>query len=123
MSITITITDPTPAQIAALFGTLDTAKSAGNAAKKDTKVSSPPADTPESGSQTSDSGQTAPTDASPSDAVPSLDDVKAAAQALVGKNGRDALAELVEEFKAKNLSTIAESDRAAFIAKCKSKSE
>lgn len=53
------------------------------------------------------------------DTVPSIDEVKAAAQALVGANGREALAELLEGLGAKNLSSIKESDRAAFIEKCK----
>lgn len=114
MSITITITDPTPAQIAALFGTQDSAKPAGKA--KAEPVSAKKEETaPETASEE--------TDASPSDAVPTKEELTAAAQALVAASGRDALAELVEKFKAKNLSSIAEGDRAAFIAQCKSSSE
>lgn len=126
MSITITITDPTPEQLAALFGrapkeAIEAAE--GNAAaKKGTKASSPPADTQESGSKTSDSGQTATTDASPSD-VPDLEAVKAAAQKLVNASSREALAELLETFAAKNLSSIPEGKRAAFIEQCENKAK
>lgn len=111
MSITITITDPTPEQIAALFGTQGSAKTSEKAEPKKTEPapkSEPAADAPSEDSTAS---------------VPTKDDLTAAAQALVAANGRDALAELVEKFKAKNLSSIAEGDRAAFIAQCEEKTK
>lgn len=109
MSITITITDPTPAQIAALFGG-DAAKPA---AKTEQKVSKPDpkAAAEESKPEASNEGPAAPTH----------DEVVAAAQALVTANGREALAELLTELGAKNLSGIAEKDRADFIAKATAK--
>lgn len=47
--------------------------------------------------------------------VPDTAAVTAAAKTLAAKNGRDALAELLEKYGAKQLSGLAESDRAAFI--------
>lgn len=52
------------------------------------------------------------------DEVPSADDVAAAAKVLNAKNGRDALVEMLGKYDAKQLSGIAETDRAAFIAAC-----
>jgi hypothetical protein len=53
--------------------------------------------------------------------VPSIDDVKAAAQALVAANGREALAELLSEYDAKNLSSVPEDKRADFISAIETK--
>jgi hypothetical protein len=107
MSITITITDPTPEQIAALFGAEPIAEKPKPA--RTTKAKDEPrAEEPEK------------PEVEQSD-VPSLDDVKAAAQALVAANGREALAELLSEYDAKNLSSVPEDKRADFISAIETK--
>lgn len=55
--------------------------------------------------------------------VPSKEDVTAAAQALVAANGREALAELLEQLGAKNLSSIPDDKKAEFIGKCEEKTK
>lgn len=113
MSITITITDPTPVQIAALFGTLtviNTKEAVPAKAKAEPKAK------PEEPAAEVEEQATDETTSSPS-----IDDVKAAAQVLVKANGREALAELLAEFKAENLSGLAEGKRAAFIAAAEKK--
>lgn len=47
--------------------------------------------------------------------VPSLEDVTAAAKMYAAKNGRDALASLMEKHGGKNVSSIPEGKRQAFI--------
>lgn len=61
--------------------------------------------------------------APPAADVPTKEEVTAAAQALVGANGREALAELLEQFGAKNLSTIPDDKKAEFIGKCEEKTQ
>ena len=101
MSITITITDPTPAQIAALFGTAEAAAPKAEKAKPKAEKAK---DKPKA------------EEAADSDS-PTKEEVTKAAQAYAGKNGRDALKELLEEFKAANISSIDEGDYADFIKK------
>jgi hypothetical protein len=107
MTITITITDPTPTQIAALFGTAGGPVTPEVAAAKTTRASKPKEE-PVAEPKTSDPVADAD--------VPSLDDVRDAAQALVKANGREALAERLAQFGAANLSALPEDKRAAFIA-------
>lgn len=108
MSITITITDPTPEQIAALFG----------GTQPDTQDKPAPrkqADKPKAEEPKQDEPETSE--------VPSLDEVKAAAQKLVNASTREALAELLETFASKNLSSVPEAKRAAFIEQCENKAK
>lgn len=121
MSITITITDPTPEQIAALFGAQEAAPARAAGKAKDEPASAKKEE-PAPSAKTESSTASDEPDASPSD-VPTAEDVTAAAQALVKANSREALAELLGEFDAKNLSGVKEGDRAAFIAKCEEKSK
>lgn len=105
MSITITITDPTPAQIAALFGTTGTSN---------TKVAK---EKPKAEKAKVEKTEEPETEDAADDGAPTKEDVTKAAQAYAGKNGRDALKELLEEFKAANISSIDEGDYAKFIEK------
>ena len=114
MSITITITDPTSQQLAALFGSAP--KQAIEAEEQAKPATRKAADKPKAEEPAADKEE-------PKSDVPSHDDVVAAAQALVGANGREALAELLGEFDAKNLSGIGEDKRAAFIEKAQSKTK
>ena len=114
MSITITITDPTPAQIAALFGGAADAPVDEKPARTPRKAADKPAETPAEEPKAEEPA---------ADDVPSLDDVKAAAQKLVNANSREALAELLETYGAKNLSSLPEDKRASFIEKCENKSK
>lgn len=106
MSITITITDPTPEQIAALFGGTNTANTSVDKAPAKDK---PKADKPKS--------EDKPKEEAKSDG-PTKEDVTKAAQKYAGANSRDALKELLTSFKAENISGLEESDYAAFIEKC-----
>lgn len=109
MPITITITDPTPAQIAALFGISAAATPAAEPKAEEKPKRQPKA------KEAAMAEPEEPTEA-PAAEVPSLDDVRAAAQKIVAANGRDALADRLAEFGAVNLSALPEDRRAEFIA-------
>lgn len=53
--------------------------------------------------------------------LPTVDELKAVSQKLVAANGREAMAELLEEFGAKNLSSLPESQRVEYLEKANAK--
>lgn len=117
MPITITITDPTPAQIAALFGldfvAVESAANGGSPTKRQAAAAKPKAEEPEVKAKPEVQGK----DAAGDDVaeVPDQAAVTAAAQKLAGKNGRDALVEMLDKYGAKQVSGVPEDKRQAFI--------
>lgn len=111
MPITITITDPTPAQIAALFGAADPVmpEIAGGTGEKPkrqpkTKVEDAPLAVEEE------------TPSEAEEKLPTVEEVRAAATKLINSNGREALAERLAAFGAANLTALPAEKRAEFIA-------
>lgn len=108
-TITVTI-DATPEQLAAIAAAL------GGSAPAATTQTSKPADKPKETPKAADKPKEE-AKSEPAADVPSRDAVTAAAQALVKANGREALADLLGEFEAKNLSGLKDEQLADFIAK------
>ena len=122
MPITITITDPTPEQIAALFGA-----PAAQAPEPDREAAPEPEAKKPARRAPAKAKKAEPVEEAPVEEVAeeeaadevSEDDVREAAQALAKAEGRDALKDLLAEFKADKISSIKPAQREAFVSKAR----
>jgi hypothetical protein len=112
IQLTLNVTAAQMAAIAAIMGG-EAAEPAKTTPRTRVKTEEPPAET---GKGAEVKGKDAAGE--DVDEAPSADNVAAAAKTLAAKNGRDALVEMLGQYGAKQLSGIAEGDRAQFIEDC-----